>query len=229
MSAKPTDDAFESLVTLNRALLAQHLLRGIAHDLRNHLQVLTLGAVAPGTGPPALAAPLEQAVDAMTTALDLLGSLGRMEPDRDAASDLGAVLADLVRLTELMRNLPEGPVEVDTVPPGLTVATPPAILIQILLNVVANAKEASPAAPAVVRVRIGERRGDRIEVIVEDGGPGLPAEAGQLWRTSRDRHSHGGIGYPVAAGLLARHGGEIRHQATTVNQVVVTLPLTGPG
>ena len=34
----------DSLVTLNRALVSQHLLRGLAHDIRNNLQVVALGS-----------------------------------------------------------------------------------------------------------------------------------------------------------------------------------------
>ena len=48
MSAAPQPpfgpDQIESLITLNRALLNQHLLRGVAHDLRNNLQVVALGS-----------------------------------------------------------------------------------------------------------------------------------------------------------------------------------------
>ncbi len=228
MSAQSPDDAFESLVTLNRALLAQHLLRGIAHDLRNNLQVLALGAEVPGSTPRPLAARLEQATDAMTETLDLLGGLGRMEPDPAPSSDLGTVLAHLTRLADLMRNLPDGRVEIGPTPAGLEVAVPPTTLSQILLNLLANAREASPPG-AAVRIRIGERSGDRIEVVVEDEGTGLPASAGELWRTSRERRSHGGIGYGVAAGLLARHGGEVRHRRVPTSQVVVTLPLIDRG
>ena len=219
MPADSPAEAFERLVTLNRSLLTQHLLRGLAHDLRNDLQVVTLGAGGPGPVPPAMAARLDQAIEAMSTTLDALGRLGRVESEDESPSDLDAVLREVGHRVGLMRNLPDGRLEIDPVPSGTTVAIAPSRLVQAFLNMVVAAKA---AGAETIRVRMGACRSGTIDIVVEDDGgdrafdPGSPPLDAQ-------------IGYGMAAGLLHGHGGAINSAGPHRNQVTLTLPLSGPG
>ena len=113
MPSETTEGRFESLVTLNRALLTQHLLRGFAHDLRNQLQVLALGVTLENaSSSPLLGERLEHAIHSMANSLDQLARLGRMEPDAQQHANLGEVISGVVRLAELQRNLPSRRIEV---------------------------------------------------------------------------------------------------------------------
>ena len=88
----PVCHSIPSLITLNRALLAQQLLRGVAHDLRNNLQVValgsSLGAESQGS---AVAVRVERSLDEMVGSLELLSRLGRAAPGEAASTDLGAI------------------------------------------------------------------------------------------------------------------------------------------
>jgi C4-dicarboxylate-specific signal transduction histidine kinase len=223
----PPHDAFESLVTLNRALLIQHLLRGIAHDLRNHLQVFAFGAG--GGQPPAVSARVEEAVEAMTERLDLMTRLGQMEFDPASTAELAAVATEVARLVDLMRTLPEGRLVMAPAPDGVRVALPPSALTQVLLNIVVNAREAGPPGRADAWVRFGDGRDNRLDVVIEDAGSADRRGAVELWHTTKDRRAHGGIGWFVTEGLLARYGGAIRRETAGGSRVVISLPLSGRG
>jgi signal transduction histidine kinase len=84
---------------------------------------------------------------------------------------------------------------------------------QVLLNLVRNACEAAAEAhPGAGRVRIGIRPCDGgAEVLVDDDGPGVPAESRQLvftpFHTTKD---HGtGLGLAVSFAIVQLHGGSI--------------------
>jgi hypothetical protein len=211
---EPPPIPVESLVTLHRAFLAQHLLRGIAHELRNQLQVLTLGVGGAGgseaSTPADLRARIDEAIDAMTVRLDLLGRLGRMEPSPGRAGGLATTLAELPRLADLMRNLPEGRVEVAAIPAGILVATPPSVVREVLLTAVIAARAGS-RDPTRLLISIGPRLGSQIELHIE-GDRGI--ELGPIERA-------------VMTSQLDRFGASLREEPP--RRVVLVLPLSDPG
>jgi signal transduction histidine kinase len=215
MAADLSEGAFEHLAQLNRALLTQHLLRGLAHDLRNDLQVLTLGA---GPVAPTMAARLDQAIEGMSATLDTLGRLGRFDAEEDTRSELGTVLAEVSQRTELMRNFADAQVTIDPIPPRMMVAIPPGRLGQILLNLVAAAKAAGAAG---IRIWVTAQHGDRVELVIDDDGGARPSEASE--------QPGAGIGWWMAAALLRHHGGSLTRATLGANQVTISLPLSDPG
>lgn len=82
-------------------------------------------------------------------------------------------------------------------------------LRQVLFNLLKNAAEAGGREQEVV-ARI-EARGPRVQVDLEDRGPGLPAEAeGRLFEpffTTKDRGT--GLGLAVSKAIVEAHGGTI--------------------
>jgi len=215
----------DRLVTLGRAHTIQSLLRGIAHDIRNNLQVLALSS---GLGAfeadASVLARVDGAVEAMTETLDLLGQLGRYPADPDPVSDLGEVLRTVERLAEFQRNVPQTLARIDPVTRPIPVAISTPALTQVLLDLLHNAKEAAGRDGTDVRVTSSSGPSGATIVIADRGpGPGLVVErplAGD-WPAA----SHGGVGVFVARTLVERAGGtlEFRARAGGGTETVVTL------
>lgn len=112
----------------------------------------------------------------------------------------------------------------------IEVAAMPAVLADrgqlalVLQNLLANAvKFADPQRRLVVRVE-GHRRGDRVELAVQDNGVGIPAEHREsVFETFGRLHGReidgSGIGLSVCRRVVERHGGRIW----------IEDPATGPG
>jgi signal transduction histidine kinase len=78
-------------------------------------------------------------------------------------------------------------------------------LAQALDNLIANALEHGGGE---VRVH-GGRRGGRIQIVVDDDGPGLPATVAVLARRPRGGRGRRGRGLAIALGAARLHGGTV--------------------
>jgi len=204
----------ESLITLNRAHGVFELLRGIAHDLRNNLQIVALGTADDGSNPR-----LDRAIDAMIDSLDLLGKLGRHPEPDPPETILAAAVREAVDLIDFQRNLPPVRINLELADVTTTVPVAHSALLQILLNLISNAKEACSKSSYIVRVGTTEPLHGQVSVVVQDTGLGVPAGAGRPLVTTRTPLSHGGLGLFVARTLAARFGGELICEATNVRVV----------
>jgi signal transduction histidine kinase len=105
--------------------------------------------------------------------------------------------------------------ELGRVPQG-TLRADPDRLAQALRNLVANAIEHTLAREGLVRLRIA-RTGERVAFIVEDDGPGIPADQRervfdrfQRTDSARDRASGGtGLGLAIVRAIAEAHGGRV--------------------
>src|SRR5262249_49088113 len=146
--------------------------------------------------------------------------------DGPAQTSLADLAALLQRTVGYQRNLPPVPVRVHPVSePDRMVPMPQFAALQILLNLVANAKEAS-SPNALVEVAFLSRP-DSVVIEVRDQGRGIPAEAGQALASSRDPVGHGGTGLFAARAMAERFGGGIESAGDQAGGglVRVTLPL----
>jgi two-component system, NtrC family, sensor histidine kinase HydH len=107
----------------------------------------------------------------------------------------------------------------------------PRRLKEALLNLVANASEATPpGGEVVVDVRPA---GEEVEIVVRDNGRGMPAETlrriGTPFFTTRDDGT--GLGVVLARSVIAQHGGTLRYdsQPGKGTNVRVTLPRLATG
>jgi signal transduction histidine kinase len=112
-----------------------------------------------------------------------------------------------------------------------TVHADPRRLKEALLNLVANAIEATPPGGEVVVEVLPGR--DETEIVVRDTGRGMPPETlrriGTPFFTTRDAGT--GLGVVLARSVIAQHGGSLRYESEPGNgtQVRVTLPRLAPG
>jgi PAS domain S-box-containing protein len=103
-------------------------------------------------------------------------------------------------------------------------------LVQVLLNLLLNAKQAL-AAQANGRIIVETRRsGDRVEVRIADNGPGVPEEIQELifdpFFTTRGPGEGTGLGLSIAFDILREHNGtlEVSSQSGLGACFTVRLP-----
>ncbi|MDW8397670.1 MAG: ATP-binding protein [Acetobacteraceae bacterium] len=115
-------------------------------------------------------------------------------------------------------------------PERLTVRARPVALKRALANLVQNALRYG----GVARIRIEPQPGGVVRLIVEDDGPGIPAEALETvfqpfrrLEDSRNRETGGtGLGLAIARNILRAHGGDVALENRPGGglSAVVTLP-----
>jgi nitrogen fixation/metabolism regulation signal transduction histidine kinase len=107
------------------------------------------------------------------------------------------------------------------------------LLKQVLVNLVENAVlSAREAGIDPVRVRVAAvRLGARVEVRVEDNGPGVPRELrDRLFEPYETTREHGtGLGLAIVKKIVLDHGGEISLDETELGGAafVIRLPVLG--
>lgn len=223
------DDEFERLTrNLNRMLdQIQYLMDGvrqvsdnIAHDLRTPLTRLRwrLEQLQEG-GESDRRELLEQALADADGLLDTFQALLRIaEVEAGSRKRFGQV--DLARLVddvgELYEPLAAAREQTLIVEPGtsLTVHGDRDLLFQALTNLVDNAVKYAPTGGTV---RVDARRAsDRLELIVTDSGPGIPADQREavlqrFVRLESNRGSPGsGLGLSLVNAVARLHNGEVR-------------------
>ncbi|MBC7730036.1 MAG: HAMP domain-containing histidine kinase, partial [Microbacteriaceae bacterium] len=219
----------ESQADREQRQVADHreMMASVAHDLRTPLTALHghLEALAGETAPDALRrgavlqAALAQSrkVSRLSQQLFELAALQSTEQvlHRERFS-LDEVVTDAVQKFELSDVQPS--VMLHGLPPGrLELDGDLQLIERALTNLIDNAVRHAPGShPVRVSLR---REGAQAEIVVEDGGPGLPGELhhrldqGLSLRDPPIKRSHGGIGglgLAIAQRVAVLHGGSLR-------------------
>ena len=128
----------------------------------------------------------------------------------------------------------DGPEAGPTGPPVLVCADP-AQVRTALTCLVRNAVEAAPA-DGWARVRLEAPEPGRVEVAVEDSGPGPDAAQQEHlfdpFYSGRQAGRGRGLGLPIAWRLARQQGGDVRlepHRPGEPTRFLLTLPLPDPG
>ncbi len=146
-----------------------------------------------------------QRLERLVNDFSRMARLPRPEPVPVAVDEI------LAELAELYRTRPEVAVRMPREP---LVALADADLVkQVLINLVENALDAvgSPGRPASVRLAAERGRDGRIELVVEDDGPGVDgAIATRLFEPYVSTKPEGtGLGLAIARRIAEEHGGEL--------------------
>jgi len=211
------------------------LAAGVAHDIRNPLNAITLlsshaidlidgGADAPAVKPLQTirteVARLEEIVSGFL-------SLARESEIHPEPTDLDTLLQDCVRLFQREAEQRGIRLTGEYRTGGVPLRLDPKQINRAVLNVLLNALEACPAGG---RVRLFSRLTDRAcEIEIRDDGPGLPREALDRvfdpYYTTKPGGT--GLGLSVTRGIIEEHGGTIEITSTPNRgcQVLVSLPL----
>jgi two-component system sensor histidine kinase KdpD len=226
------------------------LLDSVSHDLRTPLASIRAAAgslmdpevVWPQEERRAAAAGIDREAERLNRLVTNLLDLSRIEagelhvePETFPIEDL--IQTSLRRLSGVIRGRP---IEV-TIEPDLPLVDVDAILFdQIVTNVIENALAYVPDG-AVIRVRVDRGpagQGDTIQLIVEDGGAGVPdADLDRLFdkfhrgetRSLSSRRGIG-IGLSVVRGFVDGMGGHVEARRSVLGglAIVIDLPSAGP-
>ena len=186
----------------------------LAHELRNPLAgiLMSLGNLRRDASDADFVARLDLVItelERLTRMLNDALAAARHSPEPSRRVDLHRLVGDLLGL--LRHQVPEHVALASTIPAGHECSLPPDRIRQALLNLVLNAVRALGAAPGRIEIS-AERRGDRLELVVADDGPGFPES---LLRTGIRPFATGlmggtGLGLAMVRRVAVDLGGEVR-------------------
>ncbi|MBM4429216.1 MAG: HAMP domain-containing protein [Chloroflexi bacterium] len=203
--------------------LRLQLLGNVAHELRTPLSSIKgyMEALIDGVLPAGAETfqRVQDEAERLQRLVDDLQELSRVEAGAYELSPRPTPVSQLVDtvVTRLGRQFEEKGVGLETdVPPGLTMNVDPERMGQVLLNLVGNALQYTPAG-GQVRLR-ARREGSVLRLAVEDTGIGiapehLPHLFERFYRVDKSRSRVGGgsgIGLTIAKHLVEAHGGQIQ-------------------
>ena len=213
---------------------ASHELRTPLTVIRGQLEVLASQADPPGEEVRRVAALVQAEIARISRLVDdllLLAKTEQVEFLRVESIDLSVFVGELWDGMSLVasRRFELGPV-----PQGRLRADPDRVA-QALRNLVGNAIEHTAAERGLVRMSVQALAGGRVRFVVEDDGPGIPADQRErvfhrFHRTdaARDRASGGtGLGLAIVRAIADAHGGSVIAGASPEGGARFELELPG--
>jgi signal transduction histidine kinase len=192
------------------------LAAGMAHEINNPLEgmanYLGLARDALQRGDAAAA---QQRLDGVLEGLRRVSGIVRQVLSHAVPADAPRDVLDLnpvlLQTVEFVRSRPEFRAlrfDLDLDPGPLRVRGNPALLGQVLLNILVNACEAQPGGG---EVRVASRKEDgRVVVECADRGPGVPsADSGRIFEPFYSTKNSTGLGLSICESIVTQHGGEL--------------------
>ncbi|MBC7973832.1 MAG: GAF domain-containing sensor histidine kinase, partial [Myxococcales bacterium] len=192
------------------------LAAGVAHDLNNLCGISMLAVSVGGRSPDDAWAVMPRIEGANRAIRDMVGRLqraGRPPSGEPEIAHLAHILDDLrVMLGPALReHAIELDIELAPVPP---VACDPVLILQVVMNLVLNARDALAEVPPdrrAIKMRVRDD-GGVVRMIVMDTGPGIaPGILDRLFQpfATTKRDAHLGLGLATSRSSLAHHGATI--------------------
>jgi len=214
--------------------LRQELVANVSHELRTPIAALSavLENLADGVeqpDPPTLARLVRQ-TERLQALVEALLDLSRLEAGVVHLDVAEVVVGELCEeAVTLVTTTPGAPVRVRVEPGDLRLAGDGRRLVQVLVNLLVNARAHAPAGSEVA-LTAGARDGE-LELAVVDDGPGVaPEDVERIFeRFHRSAGRAGtGLGLPISRWIVELHDGRIEVDTSQRPgcRMVVRLPMT---
>ncbi len=232
-------DANQAQIEMRAEQLRNSLLSSVSHDLRTPLAAIagTSEGLLAGEHSPARRESLQIVVDESKRLARLVENLlhmARLESGQVSLDRQWHVMEELVgsALSRLRPALQDHSVLTD-LPPDLPLLLVDGLLLeQVFVNIVENAARYTPAGSTIQIT--ARQRGDEMEIVIADNGPGLPAGTEekifekffQANRHTPDSRRGVGLGLAICRAIVESHGGHIgaRQRQTGGAEFVIRLP-----
>jgi signal transduction histidine kinase len=231
-----------------RILVETHKLRalgtltaGVAHELNNPVNNILLTAQVLKEDAATISAlereqMLDDVIDQVERCDRIISNLldfARESEARIEPIDLGMLVGETVKLAQNQVHLSGVKLEIKVQPNLPRVHGDPKQLVQVFLNLLLNALDATPRDGRIELSAQSEGGLKFVSVTVSDNGRGIPAHLlGSIFdpffttkHPGEGRRGGTGLGLSVSQGIVARHGGSIRVASTEGAGTIVTVQL----
>ncbi len=196
------------------ACLAQNLVRELGEaDLRDRVGLILRET---------------QRIDAIVRVLLGYSHAGAADGMQRSPVDLQACVGEAITLVRLSREAKNVPCE-NRVPDGLHVSGDRQRLIQVFVNLVSNACDASPPGTPVTVGAVSSTQG--VKVFVQDRGTGMDESTRERmfepFYTTKPPGQGTGLGLPLVAAIVREHGGTLRVETRPGAGTTVEVELPG--
>lgn len=233
-------DDISMLIQAQRDAAWGEVARRLAHEIKNPLTPIQLSAerlqlkLADQLDEPArrmlsrATGTIVDQVSAMKSLVDAFAEYARTPSVQAQAVDINVFVMDVLALYEH-----HAPVDTDLAADLPMVWADPALLRQVLVNLIKNAEESltDTAAPSIIVRTYG--MADVAGLCVEDNGPGFPESLmNRLFEPYASTKPKGtGLGLAIVKKIIEEHHGsiEVRNLTPHGAAVCITLPIVGDG
>ncbi|MBC7810829.1 MAG: sensor histidine kinase KdpD [Burkholderiales bacterium] len=216
------------------------LLNSISHELRTPIATIKGAAsslLSAATNEPARAAltsDIQSAADRLNRLVENLLDMSRLESGRLRIKREWCDISDIIAVSvKSVDNCGEShPIQIHTPPDLPLVQVDFGLLEQVLVNLLDNACNYTPAGTQlIIESRV---RTKQLEIVISDNGPGIPEDLlervfDKFYRLPGTATGGTGLGLSISRGLIEAHGGTLtaENSAEGGARFVILLPLNG--
>ena len=218
------------------------LAAGIAHEINNPINSIVMTAETDLAIPERLAQPerMREDLEVIVREAERCGeiiqnvmSFARQEDPERELHDINVLVRQAVELVDKYAQQARAQVTLDLAPGLPWLSVNGTEIEQVLVNLIQNAVEAGGDGLTVHLTTHLLDGGDRMQITVEDDGPGIPADLQRhvfdpFFTTRRDRGGTG-LGLSVVHTIVTEHGGsiDVDERAGGGSVFRLELPVTG--